>query len=113
MHYLQETGIGAVWLSPIYPSPWVDFGYDITDFKNISPIFGTLDDFDELVKQAHDLGLKIILDFVPGYTSDLHEWFQKSVNREPGYEDYYVWLDPKGFDEDGNPIPPNNWVSSI
>lgn len=89
----------------------VDFGYDISDFKNISPIFGTLNDFDNLVNLAHYFGLKVIMDFVPNHSSDQHEWFQKSINREPDYEDYYVWKDPKGFDEDGNPIPPNNWVS--
>ena len=87
-----------------------DFGYDISDFRDIDPIFGTLDDFKDLLNAAHDKGLKIVLDFVPNHSSDLHEWFQKSVKREEPYTDFYVWEDAIGVDNDGNPIPPNNWV---
>ncbi len=88
-----------------------DFGYDISDFTDIDPIFGTLADFKSLLEKAHEKGLKIVLDFVPNHSSDEHEWFVKSVAREEPYTDYYVWVDPKGVDENGNPIPPNNWVN--
>ena len=110
MDYIKITGFNAIWLSPIFKSPMKDFGYDISDFKDIDPLFGTLQDFQELLQAAHDRNIKVILDFVPNHSSDEHEWFKKSIAREEPYTDYYVWKDPKGFDEDGNPIPPNNWV---
>ncbi|XP_050092348.1 maltase A3-like [Anopheles aquasalis] len=107
--YLKSLGVSAFWLSPIYPSPMADFGYDISDFKNIHPSFGTLDDFRWLVSEAKNQGLRVILDFVPNHSSDEHEWFKKSVKREAGYEDFYVWQDPKpGSERD----PPNNWVAA-
>ena len=109
--YLKEIGIESVWLSPIYKSPMKDFGYDISDFTDIDPIFGTLADFDSMIAAAHSMGMKIILDFVPNHSSDEHEWFIKSVAREAPYTDYYVWQDPLGYDENMNPIAPNNWVS--
>ncbi|XP_060524168.1 maltase 1-like [Cylas formicarius] len=110
LDYLVETGVQAVWLSPIYQSPMVDGGYDISDYRAIAPEYGTLEDFKQLVQSAHDKGLKVILDFVPNHTSDQHEWFQKSVSREAGYEDYYLWVDGKVGD-DGQIVPPNNWLS--
>lgn len=100
-------GISALWLSPIYSSPGVDHGYDISDFHSVDSIFGNLHDFEKLVKIAHANNLKVILDFVPNHTSDQHIWFNKSVHREPGFEDYYVWSD--GNKRDGG--VPNNWVS--
>lgn len=109
--YLKETGFDAVWLSPIYASPMVDFGYDISNFTDIHEWYGTMADFDEMTASLHEFGIKLIMDFVPNHSSDAHEWFIRSARRDPGYEDYYVWRDPKGFDEKGRPIPPNNWVS--
>src|SRR5215204_5749980 len=76
--YLQELGVDAIWISPIFRSPMADFGYDISDYTDIDPIFGTLPDFDRLLAQAHALGLKVILDFVPNHTSDKHPWFEQS-----------------------------------
>lgn len=110
LHYLAETGIQATWLSPIFQSPLVDFGYDISDFKAIHHEYGTMADFDELMAEAQRLGIKIILDLVPNHTSDQCEWFQRSINREYGYEDYYIWHDGV-VDVDGVPQPPNNWIS--
>nr|CAA60858.1 maltase-like protein Agm2 [Anopheles gambiae] len=107
--YLKSLGMTAFWLSPIYPSPMADFGYDISNFMDIHPSFGTLADFKQLVEEAKKLQLRIILDFVPNHSSDEHEWFKKSVQRVSGYEDYYVWQDPKpGTERD----PPNNWVAA-
>lgn len=111
--YLKSLGIKAFWLSPIYKSPMADFGYDISDFRDIQPEYGTLDDFKNLVKEANSLGLKVILDFVPNHSSDEHEWFLKSENRTAGYEDYYIWHDGKpGSNADQND-PPNNWVQAF
>ncbi|MGB3635487.1 MAG: alpha-amylase family glycosyl hydrolase, partial [Rubrobacteraceae bacterium] len=78
LDYLEWLGIDAVWLSPIYPSPMADFGYDVSNYTHIHPMFGTLEDFDELVEEAHQRDLKIILDFVPNHTSDEHPWFIES-----------------------------------
>lgn len=118
LDHLKELGITATWLSPIMKSPMVDFGYDISDFKAIDPIFGTMDDFTELLAKAKALDIKIIMDFVPNHSSDQHEWFIKSANRTPGYEDYYTWKDGKNCEpeEEWDPEsetlpcdPPNNW----
>lgn len=89
-----------------------DFGYDIADFYDIQPEYGTLDDFDLLIAKAKSLDIKIILDFVPNHSSDLNEWFIKSVNKEPGWEDFYVWH--PGYPDDKDPKirrPPTNWIS--
>jgi alpha-glucosidase len=104
--YLAWLGIDAVWLSPIYPSPDVDLGYDISDYRDIHPAFGTLEEFDALVAALHERGIKLILDLVPNHTSDQHSWFLES--RDPGSErhDWYVWREGRS---DGS--PPNNWVS--
>lgn len=111
LSYFVETGITAIWLSPIYRSPMVDFGYDISDYRDIHPDYGTLDDFDELIATATKLGIKVILDFVPNHSSDQHEWFKKSAARVPGYEDFYVWEDAKPGEGGEERAPPNNWVS--
>ena len=101
--YLARLGIDAVWLTPFFASPMRDFGYDITDHRAVDPSFGTMDDFDALVAAAHGLGIKVVLDFVPNHTSDLHPWFEESrASRESPKRDWYLW-------RDGN--PPNNWVA--
>ncbi|XP_034475196.1 maltase 1 [Drosophila innubila] len=110
LQYFADTGITSVWLSPIFQSPMVDFGYDISDYRAIQPEYGTLKDFDELIAKAKRLGIKIILDFVPNHSSDQHEWFIKSVAKEPGYENFYVWEDGTLL-ENGTRVPPNNWIS--
>lgn len=103
--YLKQLGVDAVWLSPIYTSPQVDQGYDISNFIDIDPIYGNMDDFDKLISVAKESGLKIIMDFVPNHSSNIHEWFTNSESKVSGYEDYYVWKDAAA---DGG--PPNNWV---
>lgn len=90
-------------------SPQADFGYDISNFTDIDPLFGTMEDFEALVAKARELDIKIIMDFVPNHSSDEHEWFKKSVENDPEYKDYYVWHDGS-VDKDGKRIPPNNWV---
>nr|XP_018917500.1 PREDICTED: maltase A3-like [Bemisia tabaci]XP_018917501.1 PREDICTED: maltase A3-like [Bemisia tabaci] len=109
--YLKQLGITAVWLSPIFKSPMADFGYDISDYRNIEPLFGTLDDFEKLKNTLHLHGMKLILDFVPNHSSDEHEWFQNSVKNITPYRDYYVWKDGRFID--GVRHPPNNWVSQF
>jgi glycosidase len=98
--YLRDLGIKAIWLSPVYESPMADFGYDISNFTNIAPIFGTLQDFNDLVTELHKNDMYIIMDFVPNHSSNQHEWFEKSERGEDPYKDYYVWRDQ-----------PNNWIS--
>lgn len=107
--YLAELGIDAIWLSPIFVSPMADFGYDISDHTAIDPLFGTLDDFDALLAQAHALGLKVILDFVPNHTSNKHPWFAESrASRQSAKRDWYIWRN--GAPQGG---PPNNWLSEF
>ena len=107
--YLQWLGVDALWLSPIYPSPMADFGYDVADYCDVDPIFGTLAHFDDLVARAHDLSLKVILDFVPNHTSDQHPWFLDSrKSRSSSRRNWYIWADPT---PDGG--PPNNWLSNF
>ncbi|XP_039957158.1 maltase A2-like [Bactrocera tryoni] len=111
--YLKEIGVTATWISPIYDSPMADMGYDIRNFTKISPIFGTMEDFDNMLAKAHELGLKLILDFVPNHSSDECEWFQKSVSREEGYDDWYVWSDGKIDPKTGERSVPSNWTSAF
>ncbi len=107
LDYLRWLGVDALWLSPIYPSPMADFGYDISNYTDVHPLFGTLEDMDTLLQQAHQRGLKVILDFVPNHTSDEHPWFQESrSSRTNAKRDWYIWRDPA---PDGG--PPNNWTS--
>ncbi|KAL7025505.1 hypothetical protein ACKWTF_013499 [Chironomus riparius] len=111
LQYLKDLGMDGVWLSPIYKSPNADFGYDISDFRDIHELFGTLADFEQLIDECNRLDLKLILDFVPNHSSNEHEWFKRSERNESGYEDYYIWRTPK-IDEVSNiPIPINNWMS--
>ncbi|HZU14927.1 MAG TPA: alpha-amylase family glycosyl hydrolase [Chloroflexota bacterium] len=103
----DSLGVDAVWLTPLYPSPMFDFGYDIADYESIDPVFGTLQDFDELVAGAHARGIKVVMDFVANHTSHLHAWFQESrAGRHSPRRDWYVWRDPA---PGGG--PPNNWLS--
>src|SRR5712671_7904270 len=107
--YLRSLGIDAVWLSPIFPSPMADFGYDIADYTGIDPLFGTMDDFEALVAAAHQSGLKVILDLVPNHTSDKHPWFTESRgSRDNPKRDWYIWREPAA---DGG--APNNWISEF
>ena len=109
LDYLAWLGVDAVWISPVFPSPMADFGYDVADYRGIDPIFGTLEDFDHLIEEAHAKGLKLILDFVPNHTSDQHPWFQESrSSRSSPKRDWYIWRDAR---PDGG--PPNNWLSNF
>lgn len=109
LDYLQWLGVDAIWISPIFPSPMADFGYDISNYTDIDPLFGTLDDFDALLADAHHRGLKVLLDYVPNHTSDRHPWFiDARSSRESLKRDWYIWCDPA---PDGG--PPNNWRSNF
>jgi len=107
--YLKSLGVDAIWLSPIFPSPQHDFGYDISNYTDIDPIFGTLADFDHLLAAAHEMGLKLLLDLVPNHTSDQHPWFQASrSSRTDPRRNWYIWHNPApGGDA------PNNWLSQF
>jgi alpha-glucosidase len=107
--YLRDLGVDAVWLSPIFPSPMADFGYDIADYTGIDPLFGTLADFDAMLAAAHVLGIRVLLDLVPNHTSDRHPWFIESRgSRDSPKRDWYLWRDPA---PGGG--PPNNWFSEF
>ena len=107
LDHVASLGVDAVWLSPIFPSPMADMGYDVADYTDIDPLFGTLADFDALVARAHELGLKVIIDQVLSHSSDQNPWFVESRrSRDNAKADWYVWADPR---PDG--MPPNNWVS--
>jgi alpha-glucosidase len=106
---LAWLGVDAIWLSPFYPSPMVDFGYDVSDYCDVDPLFGTLEDFDALVSDAHALGIRIIIDWVPNHTSDAHPWFVDARSgRHSVHRNWYVWRD---VGEDG--APPNNWAAAF
>jgi alpha-glucosidase len=107
LDYLKGLGVDAIWITPCFPSPQVDFGYDVSDYENIDPMYGTLADFDLLASEAKKRGIHIILDFVVNHTSDQHKWFLDSKSsRTSAHRDWYIWRDGKGPGE-----PPNNWVS--
>jgi alpha-glucosidase len=109
LDHLSDLGVAAIWLSPFYPSPMVDFGYDVADYTDVDPLFGTLDDFDQLVAAAHARGIRVVVDLVPNHTSDRHPWFLESrSSRDSPKRDWYVWADSR---PDGS--PPNNWISSF
>lgn len=110
LEYLKEIGITGTWLSPIFQSPMKDFGYDCSDYTKIHSEYGTLADFDALVAKCRELDIKLILDFVPNHTSDLHEWFIKSAQRDPEYDNFYIWH-PGFLLANNTRIPPNNWIS--
>src|SRR5438132_1459110 len=97
LDYLAWLGVDALWLSPIYPSPLADFGYDVTDHRAVDPALGTLADFDVLVRSSHERGLKVLLDLIPCHTSIAHPWFRK-------HPDWYIWADGG---------PPNNWRAAF
>ena len=106
LDYLKLLGVDVLWLTPIYQSPNDDNGYDISSYYDIQKEFGTMEDFDELLQQAHQRGIRIILDIVLNHTSDEHPWFVESrKDRNNPYRDYYIWMDPKDGHE------PNNWTS--
>lgn len=129
--YFKSINVGAVWLSPIFQSPQDDFGYDISNYKKVDSLFGTMADFNRLQRVLKENGtypkslnfdsrimlrillilidIKLILDFVPNHTSDEHPWFIQSVNKIEPYTNYYVWKDP--IMENGTRKPPNNWVN--
>lgn len=109
LDYLKWLGIDAMWISPCFPSPMADYGYDVANYTDIDPIFGSLEDFDRLVAEAHARQIRIILDFVPNHTSDQHSWFLDSKqSRGNAKRDWYIWRDPS---PDGG--PPNNWLSDF
>jgi len=109
LDYVAALGVDAIWLSPIFPSPMADFGYDVADYVGIEPMFGDLAGFDRLLAAAHARGLKLILDFVPNHSSDQHPWFQASrASRNDPKRDWYIWRDAG---PDGG--PPNNWISDF
>ncbi len=107
LDYVASLGVDAIWISPFFTSPMDDFGYDISDYRGVDPMFGSIDDFKALLRRAHELGLKVLIDQVLSHSSDQHEWFAQSrVDRDNAKADWYVWAEPK---PDGS--PPNNWLS--
>jgi alpha-glucosidase len=107
LDYIARLGVEAIWLSPFFRSPMKDFGYDVSDYRDVDPMFGTLDDFDRLVEEAHARGIAVLIDQVLSHSSDQHPWFEESrSSRDNARADWYVWADPK---PDG--APPNNWMS--
>ena len=109
LDYVAQLGVDAMWVSPIYPSPMADFGYDVADYTGVDKLFGTMADFDALLAGCHERGLKLILDFVPNHTSDQHPWFLASrSSREDAKRDWYLWRDPAP----GGGVP-NNWMSNF
>src|SRR5690606_16700579 len=105
----DSLGIDAIWISPFYKSPMADFGYDVSDYCKIDPLFGTMADFQRLIRKAHKHDIRVMLDFVLNHTSDQHKWFEESrISRDSPKRDWYIWHDPK---PDGS--PPNNWQSAF
>ncbi|KAF9449623.1 glycoside hydrolase family 13 protein [Macrolepiota fuliginosa MF-IS2] len=111
LDYLKDLGVDVLWLSPIYRSPLADMGYDIADYQNIDERYGTLDDWDNLLKGCHERGMKLVMDLVVNHSSDEHEWFlQSRSSKDDPKRDWYIWRPPK-VDSAGNKVPPNNWRS--
>src|ERR1700716_1022619 len=109
LDYLKDLGVDAIWITPCFPSPQVDFGYDVSDYENIDPMYGTLADFDNLVSEAKKRDIRVILDFVVNHSSDQHKWFIDSKSsRSSEKRDWYIWRDGKGPGQ-----PPNNWISEF
>lgn len=109
LDYLKSLGVDAIWITPCYPSPQVDFGYDVSDYENIDPMYGTLQDFDQLESEAQKRGIRIIMDFVMNHTSDRHAWFEESrSSRDNPKRNWYIWRDGKDKGQ-----PPNNWISEF
>lgn len=110
--YIKSLGVNAIWLSPFYPSPMADFGYDVADYCDVDPMFGNLEDMKQLTAAAHKLDIKLMVDLVPNHTSDDHAWFRSSREEPDGpHGDWYYWRDPKGYDKQGKPLPPSNWLN--
>ena len=106
LDHLRELAVEAIWLSPFFRSPMADFGYDVSDYRDVDPIFGTLDDFDRVVAECHAAGIRVVIDWVPNHTSDRHPWFEASrSSRDDPKRDWYVWRDGHG--------PPNDWTSQF
>jgi alpha-glucosidase len=109
LDYLKELGVDAIWITPCFPSPQVDFGYDVSDYENIDPMYGTLKDFDHLISEAKKRKIRVVLDFVVNHTSDQHKWFLNSKSsRTSEHRDWYIWRDGKGPGQ-----LPNNWLSTF
>ena len=106
--HLRDLGVDAVWLTPFYPSPQKDHGYDVSDYTGVDPLFGSLEDADALFARAHELGLRVIVDLVPNHTSSDHPWFRAALRDEPGARDRYLFRAGRGSD---GAEPPNNWTS--
>lgn len=113
LEYLKDVGVDAIWVSPFYDSPQ-DMGYDIADYENVWPTYGTNADCFDLIDKTHELGMKFITDPVINHWSSEHLWFKESrSSRENSKRDWFIWKPPKGYDEDGNPFPPDNWESCL
>ena len=113
LDYIKELGATAIWLSPLYVSPWNDYGYDIADYKAIHPAFGTMEDFERLVAECHNRGLRVIMDAVFNHTSNEHAWFKAALaDKDSPYRDYYI-IRKGRYDKEGELIPPTNWTSSF
>ena len=112
LDYIKSLGVDAIWFSPLYKSPQADFGYDISDYRDIAPEYGTLDEFKELLAECKKRGLRVIMDLVVNHTSDRHKWFleSKKGGDDNPYKDYYIWRKGKG--KDGKK-PPNNWTATF
>lgn len=107
--YLHSLGIDVVWLSPMYDSPMHDMGYDVSDYENVLPAYGTVQDVENLIQACHERGMKLILDLVVNHTSDQHEWFKESrSSKDNPKRDWYFWRPPR-YDEQGNRLPPSNY----
>ena len=107
---LKELGVDAIWLSPFYRSPQKDAGYDVSDYRDVDPLFGDLEDFDEMLEKAHELGLRVMIDLVPNHSSDQHEWFQRALNAAPNSPERSYYHFKEGLGVNGE-LPPNNWQS--
>ena len=110
LDHVAELGADVIWLNPVYESPQMDNGYDISDYQAIHEEFGTMADWEALLAEVHDRDMRLVMDLVVNHTSNQHAWFRKSRERDPAYEDYYIWREGD-TDEDGDPVPPNNWES--
>jgi alpha-glucosidase/trehalose-6-phosphate hydrolase len=111
MDYVKALGVDVVWLSPIFASPQIDMGYDISDYKTIDPQYGSIEDVDQLMDGLHERGIKLLLDLVVNHTSDQHEWFKQSRSgKDNPYRDWYIWRKPR-YNEENKTQPPNNWIS--
>ena len=112
LEYIHSLGVDAIWFSPIYPSPNADYGYDISNYRDIHPDYGTLDQFKKVLDKAHALGMYVLMDLVINHTSDEHPWFLESKkSKDNPYSDYYIWRDPLTIK--GKRLPPNNWFSQF